>query len=74
MPFIAMIKGIINLLPILGFKANSMVALVNLIITGMNFFPSEVWIMIIGSIVFWFTVNIIIGIYMFILDLIPVVR
>lgn len=74
MPFIAMIKGIINLLPILGFKADSMVALVNLIITGMNFFPSEVWIMIIGSIVFWFTVNIIIGIYMFILDLIPVVR
>ena len=59
---------------ILGFKADSMVALVNLIITGMNFFPSEVWIMIIGSIVFWFTVNIIIGIYMFILDLIPVVR
>ena len=74
MPFIAMIKGIINLLPILGFKADYMVALVNLIITGMNFFPSEVWIMIIGSIVFWFTVNIIIGIYMFILDLIPVVR
>lgn len=74
MPFIAMIKGIIELLPVLGVRSDSLVSLVNLIITGMNFFPSEVWIMIIGSIVFWFTVNIIVGIYMFILDLIPVVR
>ncbi len=73
-PFILMIQGIIELLPILNFNTNSIVSLVNLIITGMNFFPSEVWIMVIGSIIFWFTVHVIVGIYMFILDLIPVVR
>ena len=73
-PFILMIQGIIELLPILNFNNDSMVSLVNLVITGMNFFPSEVWIMVIGSIIFWLTVHIIVGIYMFILDLIPVVR
>ena len=73
-PFILMINGIIELLPILNFNTNSMVSLINLIVTGMNFFPAEVWIMVIGSIIFWLTVHTIVGIYMFILDLIPVVR
>ena len=67
-PFILMIQGIIELLPILNFNNDSMVSLVNLVITGMNFFPSEVWIMVIGSIIFWLTVHIIVGIYMFILE------
>lgn len=70
-PFILMIKGIIELLPILNFNTDSIVSLINLIITGMNFFPAEVWIMIIGSIIFWLTVHIIVGIYMFIKNLIP---
>lgn len=73
-PFILMINGIIELLPILNFNTDSMVSLINLVVTGMNFFPAEVWIMVIGSIIFWLTVHIIVGIYMFILDLIPVVR
>lgn len=72
-PFILMIKGIIELLPILNFNTDSIVSLINLIITGMNFFPAEVWIMIIGSIIFWLTVHIIVGIYMFIKNLIPFV-
>lgn len=72
-PFILMVKGIIELLPILNFNTDSIVSLINLIITGMNFFPSEVWIMIIGSIIFWLTVHIIVGIYMFIKNLIPFV-
>lgn len=73
-PFILMIHGIIELLPILNFNTDSIVSLINLIITGMNFFPSEVWILVIGSIIFWLTVHIIVGIYMFILDLLPFVR
>lgn len=73
-PFILMINGIIGLLPILNFRTDSMVSLINLIVTGMNFFPAEVWIMVIGSIIFWLTVHIIVGIYMFILDLLPFVR
>ena len=73
-PFILMINGIIELLPILNFNTNSMVSLTNLIVTGMNFFPAEVWIMIIGSIIFWLTVHTIVGIYMFVLDLIPLIR
>lgn len=41
---------------------------------GLNFFPVDLWVMTLGSVIFWITLNIIVGLYMFILDLIPIVR
>ena len=73
-PFILMINGLINLLPTLGVGVKSITAIAQMISIGLNFFPSDLWILVFGCIVFWFTVNTIFGIYMFILDLIPVVR
>ena len=73
-PFILMINGLINLLPTLGVGVKSITAIAKMISIGLNFFPSDLWILVFGCIVFWFTVNTIFGIYMFILDLIPVVR
>ena len=73
-PFILMINGLINLLPTLGVGVKYITDIAQMISIGLNFFPSDLWILVFGCIVFWFTVNTIFGIYMFILDLIPVVR
>lgn len=68
-PLIFMAKGIINMLPILSLPINSLVAVINLLMVGLNFFPIELWIMVIGSIVFWFTINFIIGLISFVVKL-----
>lgn len=57
-PFILMAKGAISLIPVLGLGVNSVVAVMNLLLTGLNFFPVELWVMVIGSIVFWITIDI----------------
>ena len=70
-PLILAIKGFISLLPILQLPANSIVSAVNLIMTGLNFFPVETWIMCLGCVSFWFSINLSVGIYRFIKNLIP---
>ena len=68
-PLILMAKGIINILPLLSLPANFTVSVVNLLMVGLNFFPIELWIMVIGSIVFWLTINFTIGIISFVVKL-----
>lgn len=68
-PLILMAKGIINILPILSLPVNSIVAVTNLLMVGLNFFPIEVWYMVIGSIVFWYTINFIVGLISFVVRL-----
>lgn len=68
-PFVLMAKGLISLIPVLGLGVNSVTAVMNLILTGLNFFPVELWVMVIGSIVFWITLNISFNIGRFVLDL-----
>lgn len=68
-PFILIAKGLISLIPILGLGVNSVVSVLNLLMTGLNFFPVELWVMCIGSIVFWITVNLIFGLVKFVVSL-----
>lgn len=68
-PLILMSKGIINILPFLSLPINSIVAVINLLMVGLNFFPIEVWVMVIGSIVFWYTINFIVGLISFVVKL-----
>lgn len=68
-PLILMAKGIINILPFLSLPINSIVAVINLLMVGLNFFPIELWIMVIGSIVFWYTINFIVGLISFVVKL-----
>lgn len=73
-PFVLMIKGLIALIPASTFTGNSIASLLHLIMVGVNFFPPDVLIMVLGSVVFWFTARIIIVVYTFVLDLIPFLR
>lgn len=68
-PLILMAKGIISILPLLSLPVNSIVAVINLLMVGLNFFPIELWVMTIGSIVFWFTINFTIGVISFVVKL-----
>jgi len=65
-----MAKGIISILPYLSLPVNSIVSVINLLMVGLNFFPVELWVMTIGSIVFWFSLNFTIGLISFAVKLI----
>lgn len=70
-PLLVFIKGIIGALPVLTYIPNSIVDTTDMLLKAMQFFPSDVWIMVIGNIVFWITVHLIWAIIKFILGLIP---
>lgn len=71
-PLLIFVNGILNMLPILTYIPNSIVSTLDLILKAMQFFPSDVWIMVIGNIVFWITLHLIYGVINFILKLIPI--
>lgn len=68
-PFILIAKGLISLIPVLGLGVNSIVSVMNLLLVGLNFFPVELWVMCIGSIVFWIVINTILGVVKFVVSL-----
>ena len=68
-PFISIIKGLISLIPVLGLGVNSIVSVMNLLLTALNFFPVESWVMVVGSVIFWITINISLNIGRFALNL-----
>lgn len=70
-PLLLFAKGIIAILPILTYIPNSIVSTLDLLLKAMQFFPLDVWIMVIGNIVFWITLHLIWSIINFILRLIP---
>lgn len=71
MPFFLVINGIIGLLPILTYIPNSIVDTINLLLKAMQLFPIDVWIMVIGNIIFWTTIHLIVGLIKFILGFVP---
>ena len=71
MPLLLFAKVIIAAIPILTYIPNSIVSTLDLILKAMQFFPSDVWIIVIGNIVFWITLQLIWSIIHFILRLIP---
>lgn len=73
-PFIGIINLVISALPFITNGSNSTTALLNMLITGMNFFPTETWFMVLGSISFWITVHLAIGLIRFVLSFIPIVN
>ena len=70
-PFFLIANGIISLIPVLDNLSSSIVDTLSLLIKAMSFFPSDVWAMAIGNIVFWTTVHLIIGLIKFILGFVP---
>lgn len=70
-PLLLFAKGIITIIPILTYIPNSIVSTLDLLLKAMQFFPSDVWIMVIGNIVFWITLQLIWSTINFILRLIP---
>lgn len=73
-PFFLVMQGIISYIPILTYIPTSIVDTLSLLIKAMQFFPIDVWSMVIGNIIFWITVHLIIGLIKFILGFIPTMR
>ena len=74
LPFIGLIKGTIALLPILNVPVSGFVGLFNLLTSALNFFPLETWLLCVGSIVFWMTVQLILAVLHFIVGLLPILN
>ena len=71
MPFFLLVDGLISLLPALTYIPTSVADTISLLLKAMQFFPTDVWIMAIGNIVFWTSVHLIVGLIKFILGFIP---
>ncbi len=73
-PFLSIIKGIITALPYITVGSDSTTELFNMLVTGLNFFPPETWLMVLGSITFWMTIHFLIGLLRFVFSLIPIIN
>ena len=74
LPLLLFAKGIIAIFPVLTYIPNSIVDTLDLLLKAMQFFPSDVWIIVIGNIVFWITLQLIWAVINFILRLIPFIN
>lgn len=70
-PLFYLFTSIIALLPNSVFENQSVVGLVGMFSTAFQFFPADVWILALGSITFWITVHLAIGVFKFALSLLP---
>lgn len=73
-PFFVMVNGVVELLPILTYIPTSIVDTITLLLKAMQFFPLDVWIMVIGNIVFWISIHFAISLIKFVLSFIPFVN
>lgn len=73
-PAILLIRSLIELLPILQLPAERVAGLFNMIVTALNFFPVDCWLLCLGTIVFWVSVHLIVGVIHFIAGLIPILN
>ncbi len=73
-PLLLIVHAILDIIPILTYIPNSIVSTTDLLLKAMQFFPSDVWIMVIGNITFWLTVHLLWGLIKFILSLVPFVN
>lgn len=70
-PLFWIVTSIIAILPNSAFEGQAVTGLVGMFSTAFQFFPADVWILSLGSIVFWITINAVFGLINFILRLIP---
>lgn len=73
-PFFILIDGIIALMPTLTYIPTSIVDTVSLLTKAMQFFPTDVWVMVIGNIVFWTVLHFIVSLIKFIVGWIPFIN
>lgn len=73
-PLILMIKGAIALLPVLTYIPENIINTIEMLKKAMLFFPADVWVIVIGNIIFWVTLHFVWGIIKFVLSLIPFVN
>lgn len=73
-PFFLLIDGVIKLIPVLTYIPTSIVDTISLLLKAMQFFPTDVWIMVISNIVFWITLHFIIALIKFIISWIPFIN
>lgn len=69
-PFIVLITGFVDLLPVLQLPAERVAGLFNMIVTSLNFFPPDCWLLVMGTITFWISVHLTTGILHFIVGII----
>jgi len=69
LPFTVILNGAINLLPTVMFSTNGFVSLLDMIIKALQFFPSDVWLMFLGTITTWLLIHFLVGIVKFILGI-----
>lgn len=73
-PFFLLVDGIIALIPVLTYIPTSIVDTISLLLKAMQFFPTDVWIMVISNIVFWILLHFVIALIKFIISWIPFVN
>lgn len=69
LPFTFILNGAINLLPAVMFSTNGFVSLLDMIIKALQFFPSDVWLMFLGTITTWLLIHFVVGIIKFVLGI-----
>lgn len=69
--YLLVFKGIISLLPTFDSLPSMIVDTIQLLVKAMKFFPSDVWALVIGNVVFWTGVHLIVGLVKFILGFVP---
>ena len=73
-PFFFFINGITALIPALQSIPDYIVEVIVLIKKAMLFFPTDIWILVIGNILYWIVLHFIISLIKFVLGLIPFVN
>lgn len=71
MIFFLLAQGVILLLPSSTTLPNFVTDTLSLLSKAMTFFPSDVWALAIGNILFWVVLHLIVGLIKFILGFIP---
>lgn len=74
-PLFLIVSAIISVIPsewlMIG---DAPTTLFTMLYTAFQFFPTDVWILVLGSITFWITVHFIYGVINFVLRLIPLLN
>lgn len=73
-PLMLLLRGVLSMLPVLTYLPNSLVSTLDLLLKAIQFFPNDVWIICIGSFVFWFSAHFVIGLIKFIVGWIPLLN
>lgn len=69
-PLQFLVNGLIRLLPVFDTVNSTVSGLFDMLSVALQFFPADVWILALGSIVFWLTVRTALAIAFFVLDII----